>query len=374
MRKFFREYLPAYLCFFKTTRNRIYVIDAFAPLPLEEFIPKLAEVRRKYDRPIFVSAVALKPESFLKIGRMVEEYDLDGMELNFSCPIPSLLMKRAAGGYSVYYNTKLFLDSVKYAKKNNITVGVKIPPSLPLSLQAAYLAVKSNVDFITFGNLLAFHPIPDNDPFIRIIPGAGVGGSPLKEEILASISYSSIIVDYKKISIMVSGGVLSGKDAYHYYLFGVRAFQITSMLALKGYSYFPKLLKDFNEIVNNREDLLGSIYKGKAKSVESFIKTGKKNFETIEIKINAEKCTGCSICEDICPRNAIEIRDGKAYILDKYCEKCMLCYHKCPVKAVEVNGIENVFLNVLSSTEEKILRLPVFGKLLAKIYLGKGVE
>jgi len=365
---------PSVPVFFKIDRDRIYAIDTFAPIPLEKFIPRLAEIRRRYGKPIFISAVALKPKSFLKIGKMIEEYGLDGIELNFSCPVPSLLMKKAAGGFSVYYDTKLFLDSVKYAKKNDITVGVKIPPSLPLSLQAAYLAVKSKVDFITFGNLLAFHPIPSENPFVKIIPGAGVGGRPLKEEILASISYSSVIVDYRKTAIMVSGGVLSGRDAYHYYLFGVRAFQITSMLALKGYSYFPKLLKEFNEIVDNKKDLLGSIYRGKAKSVESFIKTGKKSFEDVKIKINLEKCNGCSICEDTCPRSAIEIRNGKAYILGEYCEKCMLCYHRCPVNAVEIQGIEKVFSNVLSSTEEKILRLPVFGKLLARIYLGKGVE
>jgi electron transfer flavoprotein alpha subunit len=49
--------------------------------------------------------------------------------------------------------------------------------------------------------------------------------------------------------------------------------------------------------------------------------------------VNLDKCNGCETCLESCPFDAIEIKDGKAYI-NEYCNACMNCLSVCPEGAI----------------------------------------
>ena len=50
--------------------------------------------------------------------------------------------------------------------------------------------------------------------------------------------------------------------------------------------------------------------------------------------INTDKCTGCSICVDECPVDAIMMVDEKAMINMDECIRCGTCHEVCPNEAV----------------------------------------
>ena len=52
--------------------------------------------------------------------------------------------------------------------------------------------------------------------------------------------------------------------------------------------------------------------------------------------VNLKKCTGCSRCVEICPKNAIQILDKKAHIDYKKCIMCMCCGEMCRFGAVDL--------------------------------------
>jgi len=54
----------------------------------------------------------------------------------------------------------------------------------------------------------------------------------------------------------------------------------------------------------------------------------------MSIVVDTEKCTGCKECLTTCPYDAIEIREGKAFI-NEYCQICMTCLNACPEGAIE---------------------------------------
>ena len=67
----------------------------------------------------------------------------------------------------------------------------------------------------------------------------------------------------------------------------------------------------------------------------------------MSIVINIDKCTGCQECLASCPYDAIEIREGKAFI-NEYCQICMTCLSTCPEGAIE--EIEDTFVTRLPSS------------------------
>jgi electron transfer flavoprotein alpha subunit len=53
------------------------------------------------------------------------------------------------------------------------------------------------------------------------------------------------------------------------------------------------------------------------------------------LKIDKEKCTGCKVCEKICPFGAITVIDDVAQVRDN-CTLCGACVSRCPVGAISI--------------------------------------
>lgn len=51
--------------------------------------------------------------------------------------------------------------------------------------------------------------------------------------------------------------------------------------------------------------------------------------------INQEKCLKCGACINMCPVQAIEMKDGKVIIDEEKCISCGTCASICPVQAPE---------------------------------------
>jgi NADP-reducing hydrogenase subunit HndC len=53
-------------------------------------------------------------------------------------------------------------------------------------------------------------------------------------------------------------------------------------------------------------------------------------------RVIPEKCKGCSICEQVCPAEAISGKVKEPYLVNEgKCIGCGLCVSKCPADAIE---------------------------------------
>jgi MinD superfamily P-loop ATPase len=51
--------------------------------------------------------------------------------------------------------------------------------------------------------------------------------------------------------------------------------------------------------------------------------------------IEERRCTGCGLCEQLCPTRAVEVRDGQATIVRPLdCSFCDVCESYCPEGAI----------------------------------------
>lgn len=55
----------------------------------------------------------------------------------------------------------------------------------------------------------------------------------------------------------------------------------------------------------------------------------------VAVKVDKEKCTGCSACKSACPMDAIEMKTGKAHV-NESCVECGACLSECPMGALSL--------------------------------------
>jgi ferredoxin len=52
--------------------------------------------------------------------------------------------------------------------------------------------------------------------------------------------------------------------------------------------------------------------------------------------IGKNTCTGCGKCIDVCPPQAISLKDDAVCIESDLCEECGFCAAECPVDAISI--------------------------------------
>ena len=61
--------------------------------------------------------------------------------------------------------------------------------------------------------------------------------------------------------------------------------------------------------------------------------------EAVTIELDAEKCTGCRRCLEVCPHRVFGIEEGVAYFADRgACIECGACERNCASGAITVDA------------------------------------
>jgi len=62
-----------------------------------------------------------------------------------------------------------------------------------------------------------------------------------------------------------------------------------------------------------------------------------KNVTTL--KFDPEKCTGCTLCTQVCPHGVFAMKDKRAEVLDRdLCMECGACAKNCAAGAISVRA------------------------------------
>lgn len=65
---------------------------------------------------------------------------------------------------------------------------------------------------------------------------------------------------------------------------------------------------------------------------------GFRYYESVAtLKLDRDKCVGCTLCTQVCPHQVFDIKDRKAHIIDfNACMECGACVTNCPADALSV--------------------------------------
>ncbi|OGO17279.1 MAG: disulfide reductase [Chloroflexi bacterium RBG_16_48_8] len=122
-------------------------------------------------------------------------------------------------------------------------------------------------------------------------------------------------------------------------------------------------------VAQGPKDIPAAVGQGAAAAarVQGMITAGEVLIEPIVATIHEEKCSGCRICNTLCPFNAIEFLEDKevSYINAALCKGCGTCVAACPAQAITgahysneqiFAEIEGILFDVTSGGDLKALR------------------
>ena len=72
--------------------------------------------------------------------------------------------------------------------------------------------------------------------------------------------------------------------------------------------------------------------------------------DVVTLALDAEKCTGCGICLEVCPHQVLELTNGRVAIASRdECMECGACATNCPADAISVAAGVGCAAAVISS-------------------------
>jgi heterodisulfide reductase subunit A len=98
-------------------------------------------------------------------------------------------------------------------------------------------------------------------------------------------------------------------------------------------------------VVQGPKDIPASVVQGAAAAARALGKIQQKEvaMEPIRATINQDKCSGCRICNNLCPFNAILFHEDKmvSEVNPALCQGCGTCVAACPAGAITGTGFSN---------------------------------
>ncbi len=266
--------------------------------------------------------------------RKLCETGIDGLELNFSCP--NVIVKGTAqNGLSI----KLLKEIRKIC---NLPISLKITPYEDYS--GIMNSLDGEVNGLTLSNAYIglMPPNIDRDgycPFDRRMAWAPSGMYGPYEKMLTFKN----LIDYQKIaeekglSLACVGGIVSADEGIQALMLGADVVQLSSAVLWNGMSVFEK----YNDRLYSYLDAnrLHSINQLK-KIALPYIKCCTDELpkpKSRKMKINTNKCHKCSSCF-CCDRLCIAISqkvDKTVEIDNELCSGCKMCQQLCPHSAIE---------------------------------------
>jgi len=109
--------------------------------------------------------------------------------------------------------------------------------------------------------------------------------------------------------------------------------------------------------VQGPKDIPASVAQGAAAAARVLGKIQQKEIalEPVRATINEEQCSGCRICNNLCPFNAILFHEDRmvSEVNPALCQGCGTCVAGCPAGAISGTGFSNI--QILSQIEGLLL-------------------
>ena len=243
---------PPRVC--ETTAGMLNAIGLQNP-GVEHFINEDLPWLRKFNTAVIVNACGSTIEDYVELCRILNKTDIDGVELNLSCPN----VKEGCLAFgTTYEGVKEVTSQVRKVLDKPLIV--KLTPNVTDITQPAKAAQDAGADGVSLINTLLGMSIDIHKrrPFLANNTG-GLSGPAVKPVAVRMVYQVAQAID---IPILGLGGIVTGDDAIEFMLAGATAVSIgtgnfispeVSVNAVKDIEKYMKMhhIEDINEIIGS---------------------------------------------------------------------------------------------------------------------------
>jgi len=302
-------------------------VELWSDIPYEQWLEKEYKVIRElcndYKVP-FIASIGYSPEELAYLGPLVQKAGADAIE------------------FSTHYvglDIKPIIEAAKALREAvEVPIFAKVSPHIhdvwELSRELEKVGVDGIVAINTLGPVLHVD-IETARPILGGKDGYGwLSGPSIKPLAVRIVSEVARAV---KIPVIGVGGITTGRDVIEFFMVGASAVQVCTAAIVEGPSVFKRLNKEVEEWLRDHgysslEDVKGVALKHLPKEPVSL--------EAIPPNVDAEKCTGCGLCEKHCIYKAIKVQEVEGKLLavvdEEKCYGCGLCVSLCPMRALSI--------------------------------------
>ena len=211
---------------------------------------------RKYDTKIIVNACGSSVDEYVELCKILNSLDIDGVELNLSCP-------NVKEGCMAFGNTYEGVKNVTSAVRKVLEkpLIVKLTPNVTNIAEIAKGVEDGGADAVSLINTLLGMKIDVNTrkPVLANNTG-GLSGPAIKPIAVRMVYQVSKAV---KIPIMGMGGIMNGEDAIEFMLAGAKTISIGAgnfvdpYTSIKTIEEIEEYMKKYN--IENIVDIVGKV-------------------------------------------------------------------------------------------------------------------
>ena len=223
---------------------------------VEYFAQNDLQFLRKYDTKIIVNACGSSVDEYVELCKILNSLDIDGVELNLSCP-------NVKEGCMAFGNTYEGVKNVTSAVRKVLEkpLIVKLTPNVTNIAEIAKGVEDGGADAVSLINTLLGMKIDVNTrkPVLANNTG-GLSGPAIKPIAVRMVYQVSKAV---KIPIMGMGGIMNGEDAIEFMLAGAKTISIGAgnfvdpYTSIKTIEEIEEYMKKYN--IENIVDIVGKV-------------------------------------------------------------------------------------------------------------------
>jgi dihydropyrimidine dehydrogenase (NAD+) subunit PreA len=305
---------------------------------LSTWLQEIEMLREKYPEHVVIASIiddVSKPDGWHYVAKKCEEAGAQMIEINMSCPhgMPEMGMGAAIG-----QNSELAARVCGWVVEAvRIPVIAKMTPNVTDVGNVAKACVNAGTHAISAINTVAAIMGVDLESLVPIpnVGGysshGGLSGPAVKPIALKAVASIARAVD---VPISGIGGIGNWEDAAEFLLLGASTLQVCSSVMTSGYGIITDIL---DGLENYMEDMgFDAVSDMVGLSLEKLVSHNELSRKVkVASSINEALCVKCDLCYVSCMDSgyqAISLKEDRIPVVDREkCSGCSLCQHICPV-------------------------------------------
>ena len=316
-----------------------------------EEVRKITEAAKDYDCAVIASigwcGSNISMEELWKAeAKAMTDAGVDAIQLH-TAPSPAT----EPGRYITMDAEKYLEMPIKAAKQaTHLPVFAKIPVDCCDTVGIAGIAQRAGADGVVPVTRWPSFTIDidrEKDPVWR---GPGIGGPwsvPIMNGLIFRIRNANRPISYifqdsseqfpdtfpVTVPVIPSGGVRSGADVIGYLIAGANAAETCAQVILEGAGAAQRIQGEIRDWMELKGYQKISEFQGTLRMLEH---SEYRDIPQWLAVVDTDLCNACETCIDVCPNQAVSLRNNIARVDKDYCEGCTTCSYVCPAGAISL--------------------------------------